>query len=140
MRALVPVVVLAQVLSGCSLLGYYKRPKAERAPPEEVQTVSFPESFEGAIDIRGPLMAAVEVAMNDFLPPGTKVTVTDNYEPMERCLSRRDTYDVVALPYGDGLFYVSFTPHLERCGLANTILDGGAEYILDGRGRILSVR
>jgi hypothetical protein len=140
MRALVPVVLVAQMLSGCALLGYHRRPKAERAPPEEAQQVSFPDSFEGAIDIRGPLMAAVEVSMNDFLSPGAKVTVTDGYEPLEQCLSRRDTYDVVALPYGDGLFYVSFTPHLERCGLANTILDGGAEYILDGRGRILSVR
>lgn len=140
MRMLPLVVLLSSVLSGCSLLGFYRLPRAERVPPEEAGKVSFPESFEGAIDINGPLLSAVEVAMNDFLPPGAQVRVSDGYEPLERCLSRRDTYDVVALPYGEGLFYVSFTPRLERCGLANAVLDGGAEYVIDGRGRVLQSR
>lgn len=140
MRALALVLLSSSVLSGCSLLGYYKRPKAERAAPEEAAQVRFPDSFEGAVGLSGPMAAALEVAMNDFLPPGTTVRMTDGYKPLEQCLSRRDTYDTVVLPYGEGWFYVSLLPRIERCGLGNEVLDLGAEYVIDAKGRILTVR
>lgn len=140
MRALGLVLLSSGVLSGCSLLGYYKRPKAERAAPEVSAEVRFPESFEGAVELTGPMVAALEVAMNDFLPPGETVRMTDGYKPLEQCLSRRDTYDAVVLPYREGWFYVSLTPRIERCGLGNDVLDLGAEYVIDGKGRILAIR
>jgi hypothetical protein len=40
----------------------------------------------------------------------------------------------------DDLYFVSFSPSLKRCGLERYILDGGAVYAIDGKGRILSVR
>ncbi|MCP3139991.1 hypothetical protein [Pyxidicoccus xibeiensis] len=134
------VVLLGSTMGGCSLFGYYKVEKAERLPSSESEKVPLPESFEGAIDLKGPAVAALDVAMKDFLPPGRKVQWTDGYQPLEECLSRRETYDALVLPYGDGLFYVSFSPDIERCGLKTAILDGGAEYVVDGRGRILRVR
>ncbi|MFP2925097.1 hypothetical protein ACLESO_07745 [Pyxidicoccus sp. 3LG] len=140
MQRLLVVLAIGGTLSGCSLFGYYKLEKAEVLPPSESEKVRLPESFEGAIDLKGPAVAALDVAMKDFLPPGRKVRWTDGYQPLEECLSRRDTYDALVLPYGDGLFYVSFSPVLERCGVKTAILDGGAEYVVDGRGRILRVR
>jgi hypothetical protein len=140
MRTLLLGLLAGTVLSGCSLLGYYKLEKAERAPPAEAAQVRFPDSLEGGTELNGPAVAALEVAMKDFLPPGRKVHWSDGYKPLEDCLSRRDTYDTLVVPYGDGLFYVSFSPVIERCGLKTAILDGGAEYVVDGRGRILAVR
>ncbi|MBZ4420443.1 hypothetical protein [Myxococcus sp. RHSTA-1-4] len=133
-------VALGGVLSGCSYFGYYKLEKAETLPQEESDKVPLPQSYEGAVELQGPAVAALEVAMRDFLPPGTKVRWKDGYTPLEECLSRRETYDALVLPYGDGLFSVAFTPVIERCGLTTAILDGGAEYVVDGRGRVLRVR
>ncbi|WP_144370234.1 hypothetical protein [Myxococcus stipitatus] len=99
--------------------------------------MAFPDSFTGAVDLQGPLVAALEVAMNEFLPPGSKVKSHGDSEALSECLSRRSTYDVQAMAYGEGLFYVSFTPHVGRCGLSDEILDGGAEYVIDGKGRIV---
>jgi hypothetical protein len=139
-RALALVLLASGVLSGCSLLAYYKLPKAERASPEESVKVRFPDSLDGAVELTGPMAAALEVAMNDFLPPGATVRMTDGYKPLEQCLSRRQTYDAVVLPYGEDWFYVLLTPRIERCGLGNDVLDLGAEYVIDGQGRILAVR
>lgn len=140
MKVSAPLLLLSVLLSGCSFLGYYKREKAVRVPPEEAGKVKPPESLDGATNMTGPMVAALEVAMNDFLPPGTTVQVSDHYKPLEQCLSRRDTYDVSVMGYGEGLFYVSLSARPERCGLETTLLDAEAEYIVDGKGRILRVR
>ncbi|TQF09919.1 hypothetical protein FJV41_42160 [Myxococcus llanfairpwllgwyngyllgogerychwyrndrobwllllantysiliogogogochensis] len=132
--------LLLTLSGGCSYLGYHKRERAERVPSAEGERVEFPDSFEGAIDMKGPLVAALEIAMNEFLPPGAKVEARGGSEVIANCLSRRSTYDVLAMAYGDGLFYVSFSPRVERCGLADEILDGGAEYIVDSRGRVVRRR
>lgn len=139
-RRLLAVMALGGPLSGCSLFGYYKLEQARTLPPAEQDRVRPPESLEGAVELKGPAVAALEVAMRDFLPPGRKVRWTDGYGPLEECLSRRDTYDVLVLPYGEGLFYVAFSPVVERCGLKTALLDGGAEYVVDGLGRVLRVR
>ncbi|NMO20972.1 hypothetical protein HPC49_50505 [Pyxidicoccus fallax] len=138
--AVLVVMVLGQALGGCSYFGYHKLEKPETLPAVEGEKVRLPESFEGAVELQGPSVAALEVAMRDFLPPGKKVRWKDGYAPLEECLSRRSTYDALVLPYGEGLFYVAFTPMIERCGLKTAILDGGAEYVVDGRGRVLRVR
>jgi len=142
MKSLVPVVLCcSSLLTGCSLLshfGYYKHPKAERAPPEEAEKVKFPNSFEPGVHLNGPTMAAFKVAMDDFLPPGTKVKA-DN-ERIAECLSRWETYDTSILRVSDDLYFVSFLPRLSRCGIDEIVLDAGATYAIDGKGRILDVR
>jgi hypothetical protein len=41
----------------------------------------------------------------------------------------------------DDLFFVSFLPNLVRCGIEPDVMlmDAGAVYAIDGRGRILNV-
>ena len=140
MRVLLPAVLLcSSLLSGCSYFGYYKRVKAERAPPSS-EEIYFPNSYEEGPRLDGPTTAALAVAMNDFLPPGAKVNYFD--EQVARCLSSWDTYDTSILKVSDDLFFIRFTPFLSRCGVdtsIHVILDGGAEYAIDGKGRILDM-
>jgi hypothetical protein len=126
------------LLTGCSLLEHYLHRRPERAPPEEAAKVVFPNSFEQGIRLDGPAMVAIEAAMSEFLPPGAQAEARD--ERLARCLSRRDTYDVTVLKASDDLYFVDIFPNLSRCGieLAVPIMDAGATYAIDGRGRILS--
>jgi hypothetical protein len=142
MKSLVPVVLCCScLLTGCSLLshfGYYKHQKAEWAPPEEAERVTFPNSFEQGARLNGPTLAALRVAMDDFIPHGSKVTA-DN-QRLAECLSRWDTYDTSVLQVSEELYFVSFLPRLSRCGIDAIVLDAGATYAIDGKGRILDVR
>lgn len=141
MKSLVPAALCCWLLTGCSLLshfGYYKHSKAERAPPEEAEKVRFPDSFEPGVRLDGPKMRALRIAMDDFLPPGAKVRA-DNKRIAE-CLSRWETYDTAVLQVSEELYFVSFLPLLSRCDIDAIVLDAGATYAIDGRGRILDVR
>ncbi|GMU05244.1 hypothetical protein [Corallococcus caeni] len=127
-------------LSGCGLLGYHKLPVAPRASEEEAARVRFPDSFDNATHLPGPMLEALSLALNDFLPPGRKVQSNARDPRIAECLSRRDTYETHVLRSEDGLFFISFIPDLSRCGLDAEILDGGAVYCVDGQGRIVAVR
>src|SRR4051812_28930420 len=111
MRALLVIICCcgSGLLTGCSYFGYYKLEKAERAAPQEAEKVVFPNSYEEGIHLDGPAMAALEIARNEFMPPGVKATSSD--ERLARCLARRDTYDVTVLKANDGLYFVSFLPN-----------------------------
>lgn len=140
MKALLVIAICGcSVLSGCSYFGYYRIKQAERAPLQEAEKVTFPDSYEEGIHLEGPAMAALEIARNDFMPPGAKAQSSD--ERLARCLARRDTYDVTVLKANDDLYFVSFLPNLARCGIGPDVLlmDAGAVYAVDGRGRILNV-
>ncbi|AFE03795.1 putative lipoprotein [Corallococcus coralloides DSM 2259] len=107
---------------------------------EETAAVVFPSSFKEGVHLEGPVMAALEVAMNEFLPPGSELQTQDPDKRMAQCLSRRSTYDTHVLQSGADLFFVWFSPQPARCGLNEPILDGGAVYAIDGQGRILDRR
>jgi hypothetical protein len=140
MRLLFAVATICStsLLTGCSYFGYYLNRRPERASPEEAAKVVFPNSFEQGIHLDGPAMMALEVAMREFLPPDARAEARN--ERLARCLSRRDTYDVTVLKANDELYFVDIFPNLARCGieLATPIMDVGATYAIDGRGRILS--
>ncbi|WP_075207500.1 hypothetical protein [Archangium violaceum] len=140
MRVFIPAVLLSCMLSGCSFLGFQLRRHAERAPPEEAAGIKFPASFENETHVPGPMAVALEVAMNEFLPPGSGITTNDSDKRVANCLSRRSSYEILLMKSSDDLFFVRFIPNLKRCGLEDEILDGGATYAIDGRGRVLDVR
>jgi hypothetical protein len=140
MKKVIAVAVLPLMLSGCSFLGFHVTRRAERAPPEESAKVVFPGYFDNEIHVPGPMAVALEVAMNEFLPPGSKVRTNDPDKRVANCLSLRSSYEVLLIKSSDDLFFVKFIPNLERCGLKNEILDGGATYAIDGKGRVLGVR
>jgi hypothetical protein len=127
-------------LTGCTFFGYYKHERAPQAPPEEAAAVELPDSFESGTHLSGPMMAALKVAMGEFMPPGKKVKTDDGDERLARCLSRWETFDTSVLQAGDNLYFVRFSPKLSRCGLQELILDAGAVYAIDGSGRVLDVR
>ncbi|MBM7118392.1 hypothetical protein [Archangium primigenium] len=128
----------AVLLSGCGFLGLYRFHAAERASPEEAARVDFPNSFEQGVHLSGPRMAAVKVAMDAFMPPGSRVK-GDN-EQLAECLSKWETYDVSVLQPKEDLFFVRFFPMIERCGLDVMVLDAGAVYAVDAKGRIVAIQ
>ncbi|RKH62177.1 hypothetical protein [Corallococcus llansteffanensis] len=136
-RPLLSAVVILGLLPGCSLFGYYKYERAPRGTPEEAERIDFPDSYAEGIHLRGPELAAFIVALNEFIPPHSKAD-TGN-EALTKCLTRRDTYDATLLKASDDLYFVSFLPKIERCGihLDIPILDAGADYAIDRNGRIL---
>ena len=141
MKTALALMLLTSMTSGCSWLGFYRLEKAERASPEEAAAVRFPDSLEQGTRLSGPTLAALRVALDDFLPPGSEITREDPEQRVAACLSRRSTYETLLLSReGEALFFVAFVPDLKRCGLAEEILDGGAVYAIDSRGRILDRR
>jgi len=140
MKAFASMALACSLLSGCTFLGLSIRLPADRAPAEEAEKIEFPQSFEKGVHLTGPMAVALEVAMNEFLPPGAEVKTNDADKRVANCLSRRSTYETLVLKANEDLFFVSFIPDIKRCGLEEEILDGGAVYAIDGRGRVLGVR
>ena len=124
-------------LTGCSFFRYGLYKKAEWAPPDVASRVKFPNSYEQGAHLDGPLVVALEAAVNDFLPPGSGPRNSE--DPVSRCLSLRETFHVSIYQPGDNnIFFVRFTPDLSRCAPGAIIADGGAEYAVDAEGRILA--
>lgn len=141
MKVHIPLMLLAGMASGCSWLGFYRFEKPEHAPPEEAATVRFPDSMEQGARLSGPTLAALRIALDDFLPPGSAFTSEDPDRRVAACLSRQSTYDtLVYTREAEAVFFVAFVPDLKRCGLSDELLDAGAVYAIDSRGRILDRR
>ncbi|WP_225411330.1 hypothetical protein [Stigmatella hybrida] len=121
--------------ASCSHFGYYKHQKAERAPAEEAAAIKFPDSMEQGTHLTGPMMAALKVAMDDYRPPGLN---PDALKPPDSCLARWDFIQTTVLQASDTLFYIDFSPDLRQCGPGFIMLDSGATYAVDNKGRILS--
>ncbi|WP_375756079.1 hypothetical protein [Corallococcus exercitus] len=136
----VMVCVLGQ---GCSYFGYYKYERPERIPPEEGTRIRDPDprTFQTTTELEGPTFAALQVAMKDFFPPGAKAS--GNHERLVRCLGRRDIFDVRIQKANDDLYVIDFSANLDRCEEwppDAVVLDAGATYLIDGKGRILDIR
>lgn len=132
-----PVVLCGSLLlPGCAFFGYYKHPKADWAPPEEAATVKFPSALGEEVQLTGPMLAALKVAMDEYRPPSIKPEVLMNLE--QRCLSRWENIDARVVQANENLFYVQFLPDLKGCTPNYMVLDSGAVYAIDGRGRILA--
>ncbi|RKG61108.1 hypothetical protein D7X30_09500 [Corallococcus sp. AB011P] len=144
MRRLVPLllgVAACALLPGCGSFGYYKYERPERIPREEGERIRDPLTFETTNELEGPTLAALQVALADFLPPGAKAS--GNHERLVRCLSRRDVYDVRLQKVNDDLYVIAFSANLDRCDEMPpdaVILDAGATYLIDGQGRIVDIR
>jgi hypothetical protein len=98
--------------------------------------VKFLNSLEGGVRLTGPMMAALKVAMNDYRPPN--VTPESQKTPEGQCLAQWEYVNTTVFQASDDLFYVLFAPDLSQCGPGFIVFDAGAEYAIDGRGRILA--
>jgi hypothetical protein len=130
-----PPLALAAVLSGCAW-----RPCPRLPPVEEDTSIVFPRFNERAAvvvgaqgepyDMDGVTLRAIQVAANDFLPPGR--------EP-RTCLDRQEAHRYRVIRQGDVLFvqiYVDPT----TCGRQYMVLDGSVRYAISAEGRILRRR
>lgn len=127
------------LLPGCALLQWYRRPV--HASPEEAAQVQFPLELpaESRMKIPGVMATAIQLAMDDFRPPGAKPH--PGATPEEECLYRRESYNVFASPGPEGVMFVRFVLSPEACNLGDPILDMGATYAVDVRQwRILAVQ
>ncbi|MDC0714436.1 hypothetical protein POL68_38630 [Stigmatella sp. ncwal1] len=117
-------------------------PRPAHASREEAAQVQFPVGFaeEGRQTIRGNMLRAAQLAMDDFLPwdrkPHKEAT------PLEQCLYRREAYDVTAAPGPEGIMFVSIFPNAHECDIGSApIIDLGATYAIDIRAwRILAIQ
>jgi hypothetical protein len=132
--------LLVMLCLGLSACASARRPLSY-APLEEAVWFKFPEELpeEGQQRLSGPLAAAIQLAMEDFLPWGIEPPRGANRE--EACLYQRQSYDVTAAPAPEGVFWVRIALSPGACLRGGPLLDAGAEYAVDVRhGRILATR
>lgn len=135
-KLLLPLCIL---LPACSLLQWYRRP--EHAPPEEAARFQFPLELpaQSRMKIPGVTATAIQLAMDDFRPPGAKPHAGATAE--EKCLYRRESYNVFTAPGPEGVMFVRFVLDPDACKLADPVLDMGATYAVDvNKWRILAVQ
>jgi hypothetical protein len=136
MKSFIPVILCCSgLLTGCSYFGYYKHPKAEWASPQETAAVKFPDSMEKGVRLTGPMMAALKVAMDEYRPPGVNL---EKLSPPDKCLAQWEYIQTTVLQVSEDLFFIDFSPDLRKCGPGFIVLDAGATYAVDGKGRILA--
>ncbi|MCY1046565.1 hypothetical protein OV208_35000 [Corallococcus sp. bb12-1] len=131
---------LCGLAQGCSYFGYYKYERPERIPKEVGERIRDPLTFVATTEMDGPTLAALQVALADYFPPGAQASGNDEY--LVRCYNRRDTFDVRIDKVNDDLYVIAFSADLDRCGMppGSVVLDAGATYLIDGQGRILDIR
>lgn len=111
-------------------------------PPEEAAWFRFSRTLpdEGRQTVPGEMVAAMQLAMNAFLPwdapppPGA--------DAVDRCLQQRQAWDVSLSPGDDGILFVNLVLGNGACQWGGSpLLDTGETYAVDVRSqRILSVR
>ena len=131
---------LVLALPACAL--FQRPPRPVHAPPEEAARFAFPPTGlpeEGLRRIPGDMARAIQLAMEDFYPWDRKPPTTSH--PSRECLYRRESYDVYAAPYQEGVVLVSIVLSPQACGAQTVPNDMGALYAVDTRGwRILAVQ
>jgi hypothetical protein len=132
------LVLSCLALCACGLT----RIPAHYVPPEEAAWYKLPHELptEGRKTLTGPMVTAIQLAMDDFLPHHTRPHW--NATPQEICLYQRQSYDVHASPSGNGVMLVRITTHPGACRWGKEpVADMGSTYAVDTRNwRILAVQ
>lgn len=109
------------------------------APLEEAAKVEFPLEVprEGRRRIQGNMAAAIQLALEDFLPPTARPSPGPGV--LAPCLYQRESYDVTAAPTSEGVMLVRFVVNLGVCDPGESIVDV-TTYAVDVRTmRILAL-
>ncbi|KFE60768.1 hypothetical protein [Hyalangium minutum] len=129
------------ILLGSALVACVHAPRSAYVPPEEAAWFKFPEELPatGQKTLSGTLAAAIQLAMDDFLPRGREPGRGASAQDI--CLAQRQSYDISAFPGRGELVWVIISPATGACTWGPTFLDGGAAYAVDTvRWRILAAR
>lgn len=125
------------LLPGCALFRPPARPA--KVPPEEAARYRFPIALptEGQFLLPGPIAAAIALAMEDFLPLGTRPP--RDAAPTEVCASRRESYDVTAVPGNEDVVFVRFAARPAACRdlQGPPLTDVPIIYAVDTRGWVI---
>jgi hypothetical protein len=136
MKHMLPLICLASL--ACTVT----RAPIRYAPPEEAAWFKLPRELptQGREVLPGPMAAAIQLAMEDFLPWGSRPP--KGATPREACLHQRQAYDIHASPGGDGIMLVRISTHAGVCQWGgDPVTDMGATYAVDTRNwRILAIR
>ena len=143
MKAKILAAVLGLLLSGCthghcsvvmSLFGCSPHSEAVLA---EDPSIKFPRFHEhvpfrvetdgGTVELDGTVLHAIQIAANDFLPPGAK-------NPPCWATQAAHTYRVIRQ---HDIVFVRIDEDPARCGRKVMALDSGAQYAIGPDGRIL---
>lgn len=124
--------ILSLVLSGC----FHIHREAPLAPPEVAASIQFPDwTPDVTTSITGPQLKALQIAMDDFRPPGKEPSTSA--DELTRCLQRIENYDAW-VRRDEKVTFIHFTPKEdERCGLEPLAMDVGASYAVSDDGVIL---
>ncbi|MFP2959468.1 hypothetical protein ACLEPN_16915 [Myxococcus sp. 1LA] len=131
------VLAFCLLLSGCAS----RSAALPRTAPAEAAWFKFPDALpsEGKLEIPSATAAAIQLAMDDFLP--RSVSVPGNASPVEVCLSQRQSYDVRTAPMPEGVLLVRVFLSPGACMQKGPLIDMGATYAVDTRAwRILAVQ
>jgi hypothetical protein len=134
------LLVLCALLPACAL--FHRPPRPIYAPPQEATELKFPVELlasKGNVSLNGTLLAAIQLAMEDFLP--WDVQPPKNATPSEACLAKRESYDVIAAPGPTGIVFVEIYARPGTCEMGmGPILDLSARYAIDVmQWRILAI-
>jgi hypothetical protein len=113
---------LSFLLPGC--ITVHRSPRPIHAPPaEEAKVVRpFPIPREGGMRLEGNTVAAIQLAMDHFLPRGMQPS-SEELEWKDECQFRRESYDVTAVPGPEGVMLVRFILNEEVCPLTKGSVD-----------------
>jgi len=137
MRLSLPI-LLGSVLVAC----VHAPPPVARVPPQEAAWFKFPEELPaaGQQTIPGTLSAAMQLAMDDFLPRGWEPSRGASAQAI--CLGQRQSYDIAASPGPGKVVWVVISLAPGACTWGpGPLLDDGATYAVDTASwRILAMR
>jgi hypothetical protein len=123
--------ILMIFLTGC----IHVHQKAPVAPLEIAERTQLPEWGKDAATVTGPQLKALQIAMDDFRPVGTRPP--KNADEWSRCLQRIENYDAW-LMRGEGMTFIHFTPKENNACEKNPLpVDVGASYAISDEGVIL---
>jgi hypothetical protein len=133
-----PLWLLGLTLTACVSPRHQER----FVPAEEAAWFKFPEELPetGTQNIPGALAAAMQLAMDDFLPWDAQPPRGATRQQV--CLHQRQSYNVEAAPGPEGIVWVSIALSPGACTQGpGPLLDMSALYAVDTHGwRILAVR
>ncbi len=117
-------------LPACAL--FQRPPQPLYASPQEAANFTWPQMLptEGHQTISGIWLAAIQLAMEDFLPWDYKTP--KDATPREVCLDKRYSYDAEVSPGPEGVVYVEIFLRPGACEMeGEVLLDAGGIYAID---------
>jgi hypothetical protein len=131
------LLLVGLILSGC--VTTTRRPIAF-VPAKEASWFKLPYHLpaEGQVKIPGTVAAAIQLAMDDYVPWDEKLP--SGADTFDACLLEQASYDVEATPGPEGVVFVAIDQSPGACGFNDVVLEG-AVYAVDVRNwRILAIQ